>query len=98
MNLKGKAGLVTGGGRGIGRSIALMLGQAGARVVVAARTAKEIEATAKMIRDAGGEALPIAADVTKEHDVDRLFCAIAEQVGPLDILINNAGAGIYGEI
>ena len=46
----------------------------------------------------GADALAVAADVTKEQDVDRLFGAIAEQVGPLDILINNAGAGIYGEV
>lgn len=86
-DLSGRTALVTGAGRGIGRATALMLGQSGARVIVTARTRSEIEAVAAEIRDAGGEALAIAADVGEPADVRALF----QQAGTVDILINNAG-------
>jgi 3-hydroxybutyrate dehydrogenase len=82
MSLAGKRALITGGGRGIGRAVALHLAEAGARVTVLGRSAAEIEETA---RATGGTAL--VGDVT-----DRAFIAgLRERVGPVDVLVNNAG-------
>lgn len=90
--------LVTGAGRGIGRATSLALGAAGARVIATARTLAEIEAVAEQIRAAGGEALAIAADLSVGGDIERVFAQIGEQFGRLDILINNAGIGLFGPI
>ena len=98
LDLTGKKAVVTGGGRGIGRAIALMLGQARATVLVTARTEKEIEETARLVREAGGTAIPVAADVSRETDVDRLFRAVRDRLGGLDVLVNNAGLGVFGEL
>ncbi|HZU12981.1 MAG TPA: SDR family NAD(P)-dependent oxidoreductase [Chloroflexota bacterium] len=82
--LDGKTALVTGGGRGIGRAVALMLADAGVEVVVAARTREEIEAVAGEI---GEKALAFPVDIADPASVRRLFDA----AGPVDILINSAG-------
>jgi 3-oxoacyl-[acyl-carrier protein] reductase len=86
-DLRGKTALVTGGGRGVGRATALMLGRCGARVVVAARSLHEIEAVAAEIADAGGSAGAMQCDVSDPVQVRNLF----ETAGGVDILINNAG-------
>lgn len=86
-NLAGKTALITGGSRGIGRTVALMLGQGGARVVITARNASQLEAVASEIETAGGQAVPLAADLGKPQEV----AAALRQAGPIDILINNAG-------
>jgi NAD(P)-dependent dehydrogenase (short-subunit alcohol dehydrogenase family) len=85
--LQGKVALVTGGGRGIGRSTAIALARAGCRVVIIARRQAQIEAAAQEIRDAGGDALAIPCDISRENDVRQVF----EEAGPVDILVNNAG-------
>jgi NAD(P)-dependent dehydrogenase (short-subunit alcohol dehydrogenase family) len=94
-DLRGQVALVTGGGRGIGRAVSLALGRAGARVVLAARTAAEIEAVSAKIARAGGEATAVPADVSREEDVVGLFGRVGER---LDILVNNAGLGIFGPL
>jgi NAD(P)-dependent dehydrogenase (short-subunit alcohol dehydrogenase family) len=86
-DLQGRVALVTGSGRGIGRSTALALARAGARTLVTARTASEIDAVARTIGSQGGEAASIVADISRDEDMRRLF----EETGPIDILINNAG-------
>jgi NAD(P)-dependent dehydrogenase (short-subunit alcohol dehydrogenase family) len=84
--------LVTGGGRGIGRAIALRFARSGARVAVAARTRSEIEAVAGEVERAGGEGLAVEMDVselaTVEHGLARVLAATG---GVLDVLVNNAG-------
>jgi 3-oxoacyl-[acyl-carrier protein] reductase len=90
--LSGKVALVTGGGRGIGRGIALELTAAGARVAVAARTREQVEATAAEI---GGVA--IEADVSHRADVERMVAGAEEGLGPLDLLVNNAGIAHWEE-
>jgi 3-oxoacyl-[acyl-carrier protein] reductase len=96
MQLDGKVAIVTGGGRGIGRATALALAQDGAAVVLAARTAAEIEAVAGEVRAAGGRALPIRCDVTDEGAVSALVAQSLEAYQRIDILVNNAGFALPG--
>jgi 3-oxoacyl-[acyl-carrier protein] reductase len=90
-DLSGKVAVVTGGGRGIGKAIALGLAAAGATVVPSARTAAEVEAVAAEARDLGVEARGITADVTDDDDVDALVEETVDAFGSLDVLVNNAG-------
>ena len=103
--LRGKVAIVTGGSRGIGRSICLALAEAGAQVVVASRTENEVPPdspfqkyasgtigdTAQQIAEAGGEALPVACDVTKSEDLKSLAERTVKHFGRIDIVVSNAG-------
>ncbi len=90
--LDGRGAVVTGGGRGIGAAVARALAEAGAQVVVAARTAGEVEKVAAALRERGGRAHAVACDVTDEPSVKRLGEAARYHLGAVDILVNNAGA------
>lgn len=84
--------LVTGGNVGIGRAIALALGQAGYEVLVNYRKRKQpADLTVRQIREAGGKAHAVRADVSKSTDVQRVFAHIAADYGKLDVLVNNVG-------
>jgi NAD(P)-dependent dehydrogenase (short-subunit alcohol dehydrogenase family) len=89
--LDGKVAVVTGGGRGIGRATAMVLARAGAAVVVVARTAQQIEETAETIRQGGGQALAVSADVSGWSAVQRLAEETKRAFGPADIVVANAG-------
>jgi len=89
-DLAGKVAVVTGGGRGIGRAIAARLAREGVKVALAGRTAEHVQAAAEQIRAAGGVAEAMVADVGRPEQVDALFAAVAQKLGPLDILVNNA--------
>ncbi len=89
--LDGDVAVITGAGSGIGEGTAHVLSNAGARVVCAGRREAEIERVAADIRNAGGEAIAVKADVTVDEDVERLMQAGVDEWGRLDILINNAG-------
>lgn len=89
--LTGKVALVTGGGSGIGRASAQALAREGAKVVVAGRRKEALEETARLIREAGGDATVVAADVTREEDVKQLLAVTVQTYGGLDIAFNNAG-------
>jgi 3-oxoacyl-[acyl-carrier protein] reductase len=93
--LNGRVAIVTGAGRNIGRAIALALVNAGAAVVVNARTSKhELERVAREVEDAGGQALPFIADVTDRKAVQDMVEAATKRFGRMDILINNAAVRV----
>lgn len=90
-SLAGRGAVVTGAGRGIGKAVAHALVEAGAAVVVAARTRKNIEAVATELNAAGGQAWAVSCDVTDPANVEALARAAERHLGHVDILVNNAG-------
>src|SRR5665647_1438605 len=92
FDLKGKTALVTGGSRGLGLQLAHALGEAGARIMISARKAGELESAAAELKSAGIEASWIAADCAKEAEIHRLADETLQRMGAVDILVNNAGA------
>ena len=93
FDLSTEVAIVTGGGRGIGREIALALGRAGASVAVAARSADQGQATADTITCLGGRALALRVDVTDDTAVERAIERIQDRLGAVTLLVNNAGVG-----
>ena len=97
LPLTGKVALVTGGGRGIGRATALELARLGADVAVAARSTAEIDQVAAEIEASGRHALAVSVDLSDVNATLALVDTIEHEVGPIDILINNAGiVGPFG--
>lgn len=92
FDLTGKTALITGGSRGLGLQIAHALGEAGARVMLSARKADELEQATAELQAAGIDARWIAADCAQEEDTRRLADQTLERMGAIDILVNNAGA------
>lgn len=98
VNLHDHVALVTGASRGIGRSIGIALADAGAHVVLSARSRDALESVKEEISERGGSATAAASDVSSEQETVALFDRIWEQFGRLDILVNNAGIGIWGKL
>ncbi len=98
MRLKEKVAIVTGGGRGIGRAIALAFAREGAEVAITARTESEIRAVADEIRSFGGKASAVPCDVTQEMSVNAMVERVAGELGEPSILVNNAGVMIVGDV
>lgn len=92
FNLEGRTALVTGGSRGLGLQLAHALGEAGARVMLSARKAGELEEAVADLQAAGIDARWIAADCSREEDIRKLADQTLERMGAIDILVNNAGA------
>ncbi len=98
MKLAGAITLITGGGRGIGRTLALSLAREGAEVVLTGRTQSELDLVCNEIVSEGGKAHALAADLRKDQDIGRIFDHIRDTFGRLDILVNNAGIGRFAPI
>ncbi|MGE5607743.1 MAG: SDR family NAD(P)-dependent oxidoreductase [Bacillota bacterium] len=96
--LKGQIAIVTGAGRGIGRAISFALAGCGAQVVLVARSREQLEDVAQEIRTQGGSATIIPTDLGDEGQVVHLFQAVQQSLGRVDVLINNAGIGLFGPI
>jgi len=90
MQMQGRSALVTGASRGLGAALARELARAGARVVLVARGAQELETVAAAIRGEGGEAHALPGDLGAKEDIHRLAGAASALVGPIDVLVHNA--------
>jgi 3-oxoacyl-[acyl-carrier protein] reductase len=95
VSIENQVAVVTGAGRGIGRAIAVELARLGARVALAARSRSELEDAARTI---GSAASVFPADVRKKEELERLFEQVLAAIGPVDILVNAAGIGIFGPV
>jgi len=93
LHLRDRVVLITGGGRGIGRAIAETFARGGARVAVTARSSAELDEVAGIIERDGGRAMPVAADLTQPNVPQKVVQLIANDLGPIEILVNNAGLG-----
>ena len=91
MRVQDKVVIVTGAGRGIGKETALLMAREGARVVVCDRDAASVDAVAKAIEAAGGQAMAAAVDVTRRAQIAAMVEAVMARFGRIDVLINNAG-------
>ncbi|GAA4848583.1 SDR family oxidoreductase [Paenibacillus vulneris] len=91
MDLKHKVAIVTGGGTGIGKAVSIALAERGASVVVNySRSQAEAEETVRQIRSQGGNAIAICADVSRESEVKEIINTAVQQLGAIDLLVNNA--------
>ena len=91
FNLKGKSGIITGAGSGIGKGIATGLVQAGAELVIAGRNLEKLEAAAEEMRQFGGPVIPAQADISKMEDIKGLVDRAVKEFEKIDFLFNNAG-------
>ncbi|TFG62489.1 MAG: SDR family NAD(P)-dependent oxidoreductase, partial [Gemmatimonadales bacterium] len=98
MNLDGSRCVVTGGSTGIGLSTAKRLAEAGGRVAICARTVETLDAAAAELRETGAEILSLRVDVAHEQEVESFVQAVNDAWGGADLLVNNAGIGIFGNV
>lgn len=96
--LHGKIIWITGSGRGLGAAAAQELAHRGARVVLSSRTLPELEQVARTIHQSGGIAMPIVCDVTQRNQIEALVRSVREKWGEIEVLVNNAGVGIFKKI
>ncbi len=94
ISLEGKVALVTGGGRGIGKAITRRFAEAGASVVIASRKLENLQATAAELADLPGRVVPIRCHVGRNEELTELVRATEDQVGPVDVLVNNSATNL----
>ena len=97
-DIEGKVVAITGASSGIGEATALLLAERGAAVVLGARRTERLDKLGDAIRDGGGRAVSLSADVTRREDLDRLVGRAVEEFGRLDVLVSNAGISKIGPI
>ena len=97
FSMHGKVAVVTGGNRSIGRAIAIGLGEAGAAIAVAARDEKKSEETLAELRHLGVSAIAVTTDVTNRADLENMVATVTRELGPIDVLVNNAGIGFHAD-
>ena len=97
QSLKGKIALVTGAGKGIGKAVALALANEGVHVALVARTQKDLDEVAATIKLLGVNVATATADISNIEEVNAAVKKIKNELGPIDILINNAGTGTFGK-
>ena len=97
-SIEGKVAIVTGASKGIGKAIAGVFAKSRAKVVLAARTRKDVEQVAAELKEIGADVLAIPTDVTNSDAVNTLITETLDIYQKLDILINNAGAGVFGNV
>lgn len=98
QSLAERVALITGGSRGIGRAIAVELAGLGAAVAICGRDREALEAAAAELRKRSARVLACAADVTRAADIDSLVSKAESSLGPISILVNNAGVGLFGPV
>lgn len=94
MKLEDRVAVVTGGGRGIGKAIALAYAREGASICITGRTLADLQITASAIQDSGGQAILVQADVSIAKDVSQFVALTVERFGTIDILVNNAAINL----
>ena len=95
MKFKDQTVVVTGAGRGIGRSVATRFAEEGARVALVARTEKDLHETAELLRKRNAPCLPLPADITERGAAEDCVARTEKELGPVDILVNNAGVFLW---
>lgn len=96
--LVGQTAVITGAGRGIGRALALALGNEGSNLVLISRTLSQLEETAELISNYNQRLCCLKADISKENEVDSIYKNVIDNFGKIDILVNNAGVGYFSDI
>jgi NAD(P)-dependent dehydrogenase (short-subunit alcohol dehydrogenase family) len=91
FDLSGKVAVVTGGNAGLGEAFARALSEAGAQVAIAARDRARNDLVVQSISDAGGQAIAVDLEITEPAQVERMVTTVSERLGPIDVLVNNAG-------
>ncbi|WP_354292728.1 SDR family NAD(P)-dependent oxidoreductase [Paramixta manurensis] len=95
--MRGKVSVITGGNRGIGRAIALGLAEAGSAVAIAARDEAKSAATLEELHRIGVKAISVPTDVANRNDVEAMLAKVTQELGPVDVLVNNAGIGFHAD-
>ena len=97
FSLRGKVAIVTGGNRGVGKAIARGFAEAGAAVAIIGRDEKKSEETLTELRGIGAKAIAVRANVAERSDLETMLATVTDELGPVDVLVNNAGIGFHAD-